>query len=476
MQFGRYRFLDRIGSGGMAEVFRALEEGPHGFSREVAIKRILPEFAHHPEFIGMLVSEARVSARLQHPVIVQVLEFGQVEQHYYLALELVEGCNLRQLLERAHDSGHELPAGLACYIVGQVASGLAYAHARNDSDGRPLHIVHRDVSPSNIMVAPAGAVKLLDFGIAKAADVVRDEQTRTGMMKGKLSYMSPEQASAQPIDQRSDIFSLGVVFYEALVGQRLFKGDSDSETLERVRRAAVSPPSQLVPGLPGGLDAVVLKMLAAAPADRYRDCNEVAAALAPLTQRLGGSATELARFVAVVGLPVNEATATGSVGMPVEGERSSTVRATVLDQGKRRPEPTGRAAMLRSVSLWAWTLLAVAAMAGLIASVSRATSGNGGREAATQPLPGPSLPPGAPPVVAVPASKVRLQIRGTEDATVSVDGKLIGTTPLDVQLPRASGTRLLEVEREGFRSYAHQVAAGFDVSLRIELLPLPSAQ
>ncbi len=472
MQFGRYRFLDRLGTGGMAEVFRAVEEGPHGFTREVAIKRILPEFAFHPEFISMLVSEARVSARLQHPVIVQVLEFGQIEEAYYLALELVEGWNLRQLLALTQTAAHQLPAGVACYIVGQLAGGLAYAHARTDIEGRPLHIVHRDVSPSNIMLAPSGAVKLLDFGIAKAADFVRDEQTRTGMLKGKLSYMSPEQAASLPLDQRSDIFSLGIVFYEMLVGGRLFKADTDRETIERVKRAVVRPPSQQVKGMPRELDSVLLKMLAPAPADRYRDCGEVVAALAPITQRLEGSAAALAHFLAELGAPSVDSTATGSVAdvVPVEADRSST--AAVADRSGKTPtttRATRRAALLRSVSLWAWTLLAVAAVAGLIASVSRATSGGH-----APPPPAPVAPQPTAPAAAT--ATVRLQIRGTEGATVVVDGKLLGATPLDVQLPRASGTRLLEVENEGFRSYAHQVAAGFDVSLKIELTPLPTSE
>jgi serine/threonine protein kinase len=300
MQFGRYRLIERLGFGGMAEVFRAREEGPRGFSRTVALKRILPELAHVREFIDMLVTEARISALLQHPVIVQVFDYGQLERTWFLALELVEGCNLRELQTRCREQDCRLPPGLVCHIVGQVASALAYAHARTYDDGRPLWIVHRDVSPSNIMISSSGAVKLLDFGIAKAASFVRCEETRSGILRGKLSYMSPEQASSLPIDRRSDIFSLGIVLYECLVSSRLFKAEGDLETLDLVRRATVRPPSELVPGLDRALDDVVMKMLAAKPSDRYQHCSELIADLLPIQQRLGEGPKELERFIAKI--------------------------------------------------------------------------------------------------------------------------------------------------------------------------------
>jgi serine/threonine-protein kinase len=487
MQFGRYSLLQRLGFGGMAEVFRAREEGPRGFSRDVALKRILPEFADHPEFIDMLVAEARVSALLQHPVIVQVLDFGEVGGTYYLALELVEGCNLRELQAACREREHILPPGLACHIVAEVASALAYAHARTDGDGRSLRIVHRDVSPSNIMLSRAGAVKLLDFGIAKAANFLRDEQTRTGVMKGKLSYMSPEQAATRALDGRSDIFSLGAVFYEMLVSGRLFKGESDRATLDLVRRAQIRPPSELVPELDGELDAVVMKMLAVNPADRFRDCNELQAALAPLVRRLGGGPSELQAFIASVVLPAAEQTATASVGpSELPTDEVKTLAAHHLAHHLAHPAavdlpPPRRRLSVTTLALGSASAAALAiGLAIFMAPATPSAPALGERkDDRADAAPVPASAEVAPPAVGTgqataappPVPRVHLELLGTDGAVAAIDGKVVGTIPLDIDLPRASGTRLLVVEHPGFRRYSHQIAAGFDVMLRVELSP-----
>ncbi|HEX4462271.1 MAG TPA: serine/threonine-protein kinase, partial [Polyangia bacterium] len=270
-KFGRYRLLEELGAGGMAVVTRAVVDGPKGFEREIVIKRILREHSYHPSFARMLATEARLSARLRHPGIVQVHEFGEVDGEYYLAMELVEGCDLSALVKACKARQLKLPLGVAAYIVSQVASALAYAHALTDDDGQPLGIVHRDVSPSNIMVTPLGGVKLLDFGIAKVTDKLREDQTRTsvGSLKGKLSYLSPEQCEGRELDGRSDIFALGIVFYELMTLDRLYRGKTEIETMSLIRAGNVEPPSARVAGIPPDVDALVLRMLAPTPDERF---------------------------------------------------------------------------------------------------------------------------------------------------------------------------------------------------------------
>src|SRR4051794_26023951 len=201
--FGRYRLVERLGTGGMAHVFRAVVDGE--FQRPLVIKRILPEVSGHPDFVRLLQDEARLSARLDHRAIVRVYELGCVANEHFLAMEFVDGPDLASLLSALGRLDRKLDPSLACYLMYEVASALAYAHS--------LEIIHRDVSPSNILVSKSGAVKLCDFGIAKAAGGIRNDKTRTGVVKGKVSYMSPEQADARQLDPRSDLFSLGIVFW-----------------------------------------------------------------------------------------------------------------------------------------------------------------------------------------------------------------------------------------------------------------------
>jgi serine/threonine protein kinase len=279
--FGRYRLLEQLGYGGMARVFRAVVDGPKGFAHELCIKRIRPEHSRNDRFVNMLASEARLCGLLRHPSIVQVHEFGEVEGDYYLAMELVEGHTLITVLRALARSARRMPVGVACHVINELAGALGYAHALADGEGRRLEIVHRDVSPSNIMLGALGTVKLLDFGIAKAAAHLRDEHTTTGTLKGKLGYMSPEQAEGLAVDSRSDLFALGVVFWELLTQRRLFAGNSDLEQLRMVREAKVEPPSRVVSGIDPAVDAVVLKLLARLPDQRYARGEDVMAALTP---------------------------------------------------------------------------------------------------------------------------------------------------------------------------------------------------
>src|SRR5229473_2100159 len=258
-KFGRYELLKRLAGGGMGEVYLARQRGIDGFQKLLVIKTLLPHLCEDEEFITMFKDEARVTAQLIHPNICQVFEFDQVGGVYYMCMEYLRGEDLR--------------VPLICRIIADAASGLDFAHRLRDAKGEPYHIVHRDISPQNILVTFEGGVKIIDFGVAKAAG--RAQHTRTGALKGKCSYMSPEQAAGATVDGRSDIFALGIVLHELLTGRRLFKAEDDVQTLARVRECRVPPPSQLDPGLPPDLDPIVLKALAKDPAARYAGAQEL---------------------------------------------------------------------------------------------------------------------------------------------------------------------------------------------------------
>ena len=256
--FGRYLLLRRLNIGGMAEVHLAKAVGMHGVERLVAIKRILPGVADDPEFVRMFVDEAKLSVQLSHANIAQTLELGRIGKTLFIAMEYVSGIDVRQIWEHAQFGG-ELPLGAVLYVVSKLCEGLDYAHRKADAEGRALGIVHRDVSPQNVMVAYDGQVKIIDFGIAKAK--VRASRTRVGILKGKFAYMSPEQVGGLELDSRSDVFAVGIILYELLTRTRLFKSESDFATLEKVRYVELFPPRLINPQVPRDLEKIVLKTL-----------------------------------------------------------------------------------------------------------------------------------------------------------------------------------------------------------------------
>jgi serine/threonine protein kinase len=289
--FGKYYLLERIATGGMAEVFKAKAFGIEGFERLIAVKRILPTIAENAEFTRMFVDEAKLAGQLQHANIAQIFDLGRVEESYYIALEYVAGRDLRSVWDRLRQRGQRLPTALACYIMARVLEGLEYAHNKTDTSGQPLHIVHRDVSPQNMLLSFDGDVKLIDFGVAKAASSTTE--TRVGILKGKLSYMSPEQVRGLAVDRRSDTFSCGTVLYELVTGERLFVGESDFETLERIRKVEVAPPSLYNPDIPRELEDIILHALQKNPNHRYESAAEMQSAL--MRFLLNGGAVPTAR-------------------------------------------------------------------------------------------------------------------------------------------------------------------------------------
>jgi serine/threonine protein kinase len=278
IQFGKYTLFERIGRGGMADVYKGRVSGPQGFERTFVVKRILPHLSDDPTFIKMFVEEAKLSARLAHPNIVQIFELGAVEGEYFISMEYIRGRDLSETMRAIWKTMGPPRPELVAYIGREACRALSYAHSLADERGRPLGMIHRDVSPSNIMMSYEGAVKLLDFGIAKALGEA-PETTKSGTMKGKYAYMAPEQTEGDDVDHRIDIFSCGIVLHEVLTGRRLFKGQNDVLTIERVRRCEVPPPSAQNPMVPPELDAIILKALARDRDKRWATAADMADAL-----------------------------------------------------------------------------------------------------------------------------------------------------------------------------------------------------
>ena len=271
--FGKYLLLERVNVGGMAEVFKAKAFGVEGFERLVAVKRILPSIAEDQEFITMFIDEAKISVQLTHANIAQIFDLGKVGDSYFIAMEYVYGKDLRAIFDRARKRGETVPVPMACYLAMKLCEGLDYAHNKKDASGRELNLVHRDVSPQNILLSYDGESKLIDFGIAKAAG--KAGKTQAGILKGKFGYMSPEQVRGLPLDRRSDIFAVGICLYELLTGERLFVGESDFSTLEKVKNVEIMPPSTYNRRIPEELEQIVLKGLAKDVDDRYQTAMDL---------------------------------------------------------------------------------------------------------------------------------------------------------------------------------------------------------
>ncbi len=287
--FGRYRLIERLGKGGMAEVFKAKSFGVEGFEKIVVIKRILPELAEKPLFVDMFIHEAKLAVRLSHANIVQVFDLGIAQTEgdggtgaYFMAMELVHGFDLATLLTRARRLQAQLPLEMCVYVAGEVAKGLDHAHRRRDEDNVPLGVVHRDVSPQNVLLSFEGEVKVTDFGIAKARGAIEPtgvEDTRARKLQGKFAYMSPEQAAGEEVDARSDLFSLGSMLYECITGVNPFSGPTTFETLRRVQMCECPPVELLRPDIPADLAALVKQAMSKNVGDRFQDAGRMYEAL-----------------------------------------------------------------------------------------------------------------------------------------------------------------------------------------------------
>src|SRR5262245_52151873 len=280
----RYHVVSKIAHGGMAEIFLALQKGEEGFQKPVVLKRILPSLAADPKFVRMFVDEAHIASTLNHSNLVQVLDLGKSGDQYFLVLEFVDGWSLEQIRRRAQQAKLKLPVPLALTIVGALCRGLAYVHTR-ERHGKPLGIVHRDVTPQNVLISQHGEVKLADFGIAKA--VGKSEKSATGIIKGKFAYMSPEQSQARPLDARSDLFSVGTVLYLLVTGRKPFDGATDADVIMQVRRARPDKPSTLVRDLNPDVERLINRALRADPGKRWQSAEQMADKIDAILVKLG---------------------------------------------------------------------------------------------------------------------------------------------------------------------------------------------
>lgn len=413
-----------IAKGGMAEVYEATGIATDGAPIRVCIKKILPHLTQDRASTSMFMDEARLASTLHHPNIVQVYDLCvSQEQEYFIVMEYVDGVDVSRLLKRSRASKTPVPIPVTVRIVQEVCRALRYAHEKTDELGRSMRIIHRDISPQNILVSKAGDVKLTDFGIAKSSIVMTT--TAVGLLKGKYGYMSPEQARGEPLDHRSDLFNVGIILYELLVGRRCFKGANDFETLELMRNATVTPPRQLEPGLSVELEQVVMTALARHPRDRYQtaDALERAIVLCPGVHPC--SADELGAYLErskstsqspSADLPPESALSLSSLVKGGQGGSATTMPASSRVT-RRRP--------VRSVGA-TLTGLAVGALAGVLSR--------------------PGSPSPAP--VATPSEALVVLDSTPEGATVFLDGiELAHRTPVVVKRPRGDTPIRVRVTR-----------------------------
>ena len=328
-RLGPYDLIARLGMGGMAEVFLASKAD----GARLVVKRMLAHLVHDKDAVAMFVDEGRLGSQLVSPRIVQTLDIGEHNGVHYIALEYIDGADLGALEGRAKNAGHPLPLSLCAHIVARAAEALHDAHVAVDSDLRPLRVIHRDVSPSNVLVSKTGAVKVADFGIARSA--MQQAKTATGILKGKLSYMSPEQIDAAPLDARTDVCSLGVVLYELITRRRLYAGLSEVQTIRQISQAAPPPPSRDNPAVDAELDAILAQALARKPAERLPSAQKLAQLLDAWAVPKGGTAEALRRFLdARPALFQSGTTATGTGDGSVGGNK----RAVDVDsEGRTTP-------------------------------------------------------------------------------------------------------------------------------------------
>jgi serine/threonine-protein kinase len=268
----RYRVIERLAAGGMAEVFIAESAGIEGFKKQVAIKRVLPALSEKKRFIAMFLDEARLSAHLTHSCVAQVFDIGVGDNAYFIVMEYVDGADLKAVIEYMRKSGRAFPAEHAAYIAEKLCEGLAYAHELCGPDGKPLEIIHRDMSPPNVLITKHGEVKIVDFGLAKATSQL--EKSEAGIIKGKFGYLSPEAAQGLAIDARTDIFAVGIILWEMLAGERLFLGETDFGTVKMVQEAKIPSLRAKNPNVPAELEKIILKSLARDPNDRYATARD----------------------------------------------------------------------------------------------------------------------------------------------------------------------------------------------------------
>jgi eukaryotic-like serine/threonine-protein kinase len=493
-RFGQYTLTARLGRGGMADVYRARREGAAGFERTVVVKKILSSHNEDPQFVDMFINEAKIAARLTHPNIVQVYELGEQDSEFFIVMEYVKGKDLLRLLRTLAQNTPEAPAVpplVAAYIARETARGLGHAHEHTDEAGAVKPIVHRDVSPQNIMLSYDGQVKIVDFGIAKALDTMKEE-TRTGALKGKFAYMAPEQVGGHSPGPQSDIFAAGVVLHEMLTGRRLFKGASDYETLQKVQNMTVPPPSTVAKSVSPELDAIVLQALERDRKMRYTRAAHMARDLDVFLQSHRFAVEDMAEYMKEVfpadardDVPDGHMTSSYSINKAVqEPTAPSSPRAIAGTPSAVRAEQVEKQALAaagrkRALVYGGAALLALAVAAIVVVPIARKNSAAPKSDEprmvveptvrpaeADKPI-GDDKPIDRP--LTAPAEG---EVRVTSEpagAQVYAGPKLVGTAPVTMHLGRGAATQVTLVH-PGYEDLTYTVQPGDAPSLTLRML------
>jgi serine/threonine-protein kinase len=493
-RFGQYTLTARLGRGGMADVYRARREGAAGFERTVVVKKILSSHNEDPQFVDMFINEAKIAARLTHPNIVQVYELGEQDSEFFIVMEYVKGKDLLRLLRTLAQNKPEAPAVpplVAAYIARETARGLGHAHDHTDENGAVKPIVHRDVSPQNIMLSYDGQVKLVDFGIAKALDTMKEE-TRTGALKGKFAYMAPEQVGGHSPGPQSDIFAAGVVLHEMLTGRRLFKGASDYETLQKVQNMAVPAPSTVTASVSPELDAIVLQALARDRKMRYTRAAHMARDLDVFLQSHRFAVEDMAEYMKEVfpadareDVPDGHMTSSYSIQKAVqEPTAPSSPRAIAGTPSAVRAEQVEKEALAaagrkRALVYGGAAVLALAVAAIVVVPIARKNSA-APKSDEPRMVVEPTVRPAEAdkpigddkpidrPLTAPAEGEVRV-VSEPAGAQVYAGPKLVGTAPVTMHLGRGAAAQVTLVHA-GYEDLTYTVQSGDAPSLTLRML------
>jgi serine/threonine-protein kinase len=522
--FGKYYLLDRIGAGGMAEVFLAVAIGPEGFQRMLVIKRMLPHLSQDRAFVRMFVDEAKLCGLLSHPNLVQIFEFGSIEGSFFIAMEHVQGETLSAVRAKLAEAGRIAPVTATLEIVRQVCLGLHYAHSLQSATGQPLGIIHRDISPSNLMLSFHGGVKILDFGIARVAEGLRETHTQAGTMKGKVSYMSPEQIRMEQVDSRSDVFAVGIVLHEFLTGRRLFKATNEYNGARMVLESVVASPSTINPDVTPEIDKIVMRALERDREARYLTAGEMAEDLEKVLFEMRASPHEPRKLVVSLfpqgpsrtgelRLPVmtpspvliesgssmgsgsgRPGTSSGSSAVPLPIAVSASLSASnptkpLAPGGFEEVEmadlaPGTRSGARRRAGRRRWSLLG--GLVGIVVAVIvlahppwavKPSEETTVTPATAQPAmhPAPEATAQPQPQVAK-ATTVDISLDSTpQDAQVIREdtGAVVGRTPVTIKLAQARDVIAFRFEKPGHTPASYKVIPDLDKSVRAELMPTP---
>jgi serine/threonine protein kinase len=483
---GRYELVGLLGQGGMASVHIGRLAGLAGFEKLVAVKIIHPHLVSEREFVSMFLDEARIAACIQHPNVAAITEMGEDEGQLYMVGELVQGESLRNVMRRLREERAGLPHAVSAYVVAKMCDGLHAAHELADGAGRPCGIVHRDVSPQNVLVSYSGHVKLIDFGVAQARD--RITHTQSGTIKGKIGYLSPEQLRGIPLDRRSDVFSAGVVLYQLLTGTHPFPGDSDIQRLDRIARAEFRPPRELEPSVSPHLERVVITALAREPSDRFPSAAAMAQAIGE-ANRAAGERVGSTRLSALMKWLFSKDIAERAGSLERHRERcasgSSSSPGRLADSQTRErwiATGSGQEARTRGAS-WGRRKMAIAGSGALVLAAVFATltllspagagPGNAGppapvrEEASVGAVPAPEIPEDRPGDVAFEFSL------SPEGARLLLDGKPLAAGIQRLLVPRDGREYVVTAQAPGHRADTVVVIADGDRLIDIHLTAVP---